>query len=510
MDPENFDTFLTWGSWSALTKAAGTVCAAVDAVTQGRCRNAFCAIRPPGHHAGRNGETENTSSQGFCLINNVAIGATYAVETLGYKRVAVVDFDVHHGNGTEEILDGLPNFLFISIHVYDEKKYFYPGTGSADEGSENVLNVPLKRHAGSSAYFQEFEGKVIPRLEAFDPELIFLSAGFDGHRDDPIKGLRLCTKDYYTLTRRLMDVADAHCGGRLVSVLEGGYDTSPRTQALRNSAKAHVLALMRQEGPGFHDLRGSSHKSSSSSSSSTTSSSSSSSSTSTSSGGGSGNNGGNGGVSNGNTTGGDATTADGAGNDAADVVMDVVVQSQPQSQPQEEGSSNDGVVGAGDDKENGSEVKSESDGGNDGSDVNGKGAVKSNVVGRSDGNVSDESELKAPEIEPLVDGSLPNTPTEVLGAVDVKVENTTSGMTVESETSAKDVTMDANEKVNTNADASANVNCNENESAVKGNDNEVKETSKVIDGEEKNEGADGADKRGESDGSPKEKETEEN
>ena len=255
MDPENFDTFLTWGSWSALTKAAGVVCAAIDAVSTGRCKNAFCAIRPPGHHAGRTGETENTSSQGFCLINNVAIGATYAVEELGYKRVAVVDFDVHHGNGTEEILDGEEGYLFISIHVYDEKKYFYPGTGSADEGSDNVLNVPLRRHAGSSAYLQEFEGKVIPRLEAFDPQLILLSAGFDGHRDDPIKGLRLCTKDYYTITQRLLDVAEAHCGGKLVSVLEGGYDTSPRTQALQNSAKAHVLALMRQEGPGFHDLQ---------------------------------------------------------------------------------------------------------------------------------------------------------------------------------------------------------------------------------------------------------------
>ena len=459
LDPENFDTFLTWGSWSALTKAAGTVCAAVDAVTQGRCRNAFCAIRPPGHHAGRNGETENTSSQGFCLINNVAIGATYAVEALGYKRVAVVDFDVHHGNGTEEILDGLPNYLFISIHVYDEKKYFYPGTGSADEGSENVLNVPLKRHAGSSAYFQEFEGKVIPRLEAFDPELIFLSAGFDGHRDDPIKGLRLCTKDYYTLTRRLMDVADEHCGGRLVSVLEGGYDTSPRTQALRNSAKAHVLALMRQEGPGFHDLRGSSHKASSSTSSS-------SSSTTVS---GSGGNGG-------------SNTNNAVVGSAADGSMEIVVQSQPQ-----EGNGKGGEV-------DGNGVKNEGDGING---ADGKSGTKSSKVGKGDGDVSDESELKAPEIEPLIDGSLPNTPTCALATADVKMEDATSGVVVEGNSAAKGDEISTNNSVNLEARENTN-------------GNETKETSESISSGEKSEEVDTTPKCGESDESPEGKEVEGN
>ena len=249
LDPENFDTFLTWGSWMAAKRAAGIVCAAIRAVSAGECKNAFCAIRPPGHHAGRTGETENTSSQGFCLINNVAIGATYAVEELGYKRVAVVDFDVHHGNGTQDILGGKEGFLFISIHVYDEKKYFYPGTGNAGDGPDNVLNVPLKRHTGSSAYLQEFEGKVIDRLKQFKPQLLLISAGFDAHKDDPIRGLKLCTNDFYIITRMLLKVGKKYCTDRVVSVLEGGYDTNPKTNALQISAHSHVLALMGQESP---------------------------------------------------------------------------------------------------------------------------------------------------------------------------------------------------------------------------------------------------------------------
>lgn len=249
LDPENFDTFLTWGSWIAAKRAAGIVCSAIHAVSSGKCKNAFCAIRPPGHHAGRTGETEGVFSQGFCLINNVAIGAMYAVEDLGYKRVAVVDFDVHHGNGTQDILGGRNEFLFISIHVYDEKKYFYPGTGNVNDGPANVLNVPLRRYSGSATYIQAFRNKVVERLKEFRPQLLLISAGFDAHKDDPIRGLKLCTNDFYVITRMLLRVAKRYCNDRVVSVLEGGYDTNPKTNALQISARSHVLALMGQESP---------------------------------------------------------------------------------------------------------------------------------------------------------------------------------------------------------------------------------------------------------------------
>jgi acetoin utilization deacetylase AcuC-like enzyme len=248
-DVENFDTFVTWGSWLAALRAAGAVCQAIDAVSSGECRNAFCAIRPPGHHAGRAGRTPDAPSLGFCLINNVAIGAKYAVLARGYERVAVVDFDVHHGNGTQEILANDDHFRFISLHVYDERKYFFPGTGNGDEGVGNVLNVPLKRHSGSQLYLQVFEKKIIPELEIYQPQLLLLSAGFDAHRDDPTRGLRLTSHDFFTITEMLQGVAKRHCNGKLVSVLEGGYDISPRTAALQNSVRNHLAALMDEEAP---------------------------------------------------------------------------------------------------------------------------------------------------------------------------------------------------------------------------------------------------------------------
>eukprot|EP01105_Mastigella_eilhardi_P016546 TRINITY_DN3786_c0_g1_i1.p1 TRINITY_DN3786_c0_g1~~TRINITY_DN3786_c0_g1_i1.p1 ORF type:complete len:456 (-),score=100.76 TRINITY_DN3786_c0_g1_i1:107-1474(-) len=244
LDPENFDTFCSFGSLKAAYHAAGAVCDAVDAVSKGHYRNAFCAIRPPGHHAGRTGQTADAPSQGFCLINNVAIGAFFAHAAAGFDKVAVFDFDVHHGNGTQDILASNEHFLFISIHVFDEKKYFFPGTGTVADNQDNVLNVPLKRHSGSNTYQQAFNEKVIPKLEQFRPQLIMLSAGFDGHKDDPTKGLRLSAKDFFYITTKIMEVADRCCDGRIVSVLEGGYDVCARTNALQDSVRAHLAALI--------------------------------------------------------------------------------------------------------------------------------------------------------------------------------------------------------------------------------------------------------------------------
>ena len=254
LDPENFDTFVTWGSWAAARRAAGAVLGAIDAVSSRECRNAFCAVRPPGHHAGRHGQTDGAPSQGFCIINNVAIGAMYAVAAMNYERVAVVDFDVHHGNGTQDILgsddpDAQRRFLFVSIHAYDERKYFFPGTGAAGEGPANVLNVPLRRHSGTAAYLHAFETTIVPRLDAFRPQLLLLSAGFDGHKDDPTRGLRLEAHDYYHITQLLLGVAQRHCSGRVVSVLEGGYDTSTKTLALVHCVRYHLMALMNQQAP---------------------------------------------------------------------------------------------------------------------------------------------------------------------------------------------------------------------------------------------------------------------
>lgn len=254
LDPENFDTFVTWGSWAAARRAAGAVLGAIDAVSSRECRNAFCAVRPPGHHAGRHGQTDGAPSQGFCIINNVAIGAMYAVAAMNYERVAVVDFDVHHGNGTQDILGSddpaaQRRFLFVSIHAYDERKYFFPGTGAAGDGPANVLNVPLRRHSGTAAYLHALETVVVPRLDAFRPHLLLLSAGFDGHKDDPTRGLRLDAHDYYRITQLLLGVAQRHCSGRVVSVLEGGYDTSPKTLALVHCVRYHLMALMNQQAP---------------------------------------------------------------------------------------------------------------------------------------------------------------------------------------------------------------------------------------------------------------------
>jgi acetoin utilization deacetylase AcuC-like enzyme len=225
------DTVLSPGSGEAALRAAGAVCAAVDAVMAGEAQNAFCAVRPPGHHA------EPERAMGFCLFNNVAVGARRAREVHGLERVAVIDFDVHHGNGTQAVFEHDPRVLYASTHQWP----LYPGTGGRGEtGVGNVVNVPLRPMSGSSEFRHAFNEFILPALEVFRPDFLFISAGFDAHRRDPLAQLMLEEADYAWVTERLLRVASHHCHGRLVSSLEGGYDLD----ALAASAAAHVAALM--------------------------------------------------------------------------------------------------------------------------------------------------------------------------------------------------------------------------------------------------------------------------
>lgn len=238
-----FDTFASAHSLEAAYGAAAAAEHGVDLALGGGVRRVFCCVRPPGHHAGREGQTENAPTQGYCLINNVAIAAVHARERYGAERVAVVDFDVHHGNGTQDILSGRPGFLFVSIHVYDNVEYFFPHTGSAAENVEgNILNVPVARFFPRSKYVETFRSKIIPALREFRPSLLMLSAGFDAHRNDPSNGLLLLEDDFYTITAALTEAAD-ELGCPVVSVLEGGYDTRHRTNGLQRSLRAHLMAL---------------------------------------------------------------------------------------------------------------------------------------------------------------------------------------------------------------------------------------------------------------------------
>jgi len=225
------DTIVSPGSGEAALRAAGAVTAAVDAVVAGEVRNAFCAVRPPGHHA------EATRAMGFCLFNNVAVGAEQARKVHGLARIAVVDFDVHHGNGTQHMFERDADLFYASTHQWP----FYPGTGAADEtGVGNIVNVPLAPMSGSREFRAAMTEIVLPALRGFRPDLLLISAGFDAHADDPLASLRLQEGDYEWATRALMAVADECCGGRVVSTLEGGYDLA----ALAASAAAHVRALM--------------------------------------------------------------------------------------------------------------------------------------------------------------------------------------------------------------------------------------------------------------------------
>lgn len=226
------DTHVSPGSWAAAMGGLGQVLAGLDAVLAGEARNAFAAIRPPGHHA------ETAKPMGFCLFGTVAIAAKRALDHHGLSRVAVVDFDVHHGNGTQDLLWNEGRALFVSSHQMP----LWPGTGTAEErgAQDNVLNLPLPPGCSGQVFRDAYERHVFPRLEAFAPELVIVSAGFDAHLADPLAQLALTEEDFAWITQRLCDLADRHCGGRLVSVLEGGYDLD----ALAASVAAHVGVLM--------------------------------------------------------------------------------------------------------------------------------------------------------------------------------------------------------------------------------------------------------------------------
>jgi acetoin utilization deacetylase AcuC-like enzyme len=223
------DTAMNRHSLNAALRAAGAVAQGVDLVVEGRLRQAFCAVRPPGHHA------ERDRAMGFCLFNNIAVGAYQALEAHGLQRVAIVDFDVHHGNGTEDIVSGDQRVLFCSTFQHP----FYPHSGFG-ETAANVVNVPLPAGTGSLGFREAVEAHWLPRLDAFEPQLIMISAGFDAHQADDMAGMKLVDADYAWVTRRLCELADRHAQGRIVSALEGGYEL----HALARSVEAHLKAFL--------------------------------------------------------------------------------------------------------------------------------------------------------------------------------------------------------------------------------------------------------------------------
>jgi acetoin utilization deacetylase AcuC-like enzyme len=227
------DTSLSSGSWEPILRAAGGAVLAVDEVMTGAVSNAFVAMRPPGHHA------ETATAMGFCFFNNAAIAARHAQKHYGAERIAIVDFDVHHGNGSQEIFWSDASVMYCSTHEMP----LYPGTGSRSErgAHDNIVNAPLSAGDGGTQFRDAFESIILPRLDTFHADLIVVSAGFDAHMRDPLANLNLAEADFAWVTQRLMEVADRHASGRLVSVLEGGYDL----QGLSNSVAAHVKALMR-------------------------------------------------------------------------------------------------------------------------------------------------------------------------------------------------------------------------------------------------------------------------
>ncbi|QDL38160.1 histone deacetylase family protein [Rhodoferax sediminis] len=222
------DTAMNEHTWDAALHAAGAVLAATDAVVAGELENAFCAIRPPGHHACR------SKAMGFCFFNNVAIGAKYALERHGLKRVAIVDFDVHHGNGTEDILSGDDRVLMVGFFQHP----FYPYTGT-EFPADNMVNVPVPAYTRGMAIRELIDIVWLPRLDAFKPEMIFMSAGFDAHREDDMGQLGLTEQDYAWITWRIKEMARRHARGRIVSCLEGGYNLN----ALARSVEAHLRVL---------------------------------------------------------------------------------------------------------------------------------------------------------------------------------------------------------------------------------------------------------------------------
>ena len=225
------DTIVSPGSKNASFDAASSIITAIDGVQNKEFKNAFCSVRPPGHHA------EKNKAMGFCIYNNVAIGANYLINKYNYNKVAIIDFDVHHGNGTQDIFYENENVLFISLHQYP----YYPGSGSEDERGKynNIYNIPLPAGTNSKEYLNAFEF-ALKKLKEFKPEFILISAGFDAHKDDPLAQIKLETEDFYTITKRILETSRNFCNGKIVSILEGGYDL----QALQDSTKRHVDAFI--------------------------------------------------------------------------------------------------------------------------------------------------------------------------------------------------------------------------------------------------------------------------
>ena len=225
------DTVVSPGSKDATKDAVGAIISAIDGVEKKEFKNAFCCVRPPGHHA------EKEKAMGFCIFNNVAVGANYLIEKYKYKKIAIIDFDVHHGNGTQDIFYNDKNVLYISTHQYP----YYPGSGSEKENGKynNVLNIPLEAGTTGNEYLNAYE-KVLDKLKEFKPEFLLFSAGFDAHIDDPLAQLRLSSEDFYKITKRTLEVSKPFCNGNIVSILEGGYDL----KALQESTQRHVDALI--------------------------------------------------------------------------------------------------------------------------------------------------------------------------------------------------------------------------------------------------------------------------
>ena len=225
------DTVVSPGSKEATKDAVGSIITAIDGVQQKEFKNAFCAVRPPGHHA------EKDKAMGFCIYNNVAVGANYLIEKYKYNKVAIIDFDVHHGNGTQDIFYNNEKVLYISTHQYP----YYPGSGSEKETGKfnNILNIPLEAGTTAEQFLNAYEN-VLKKLKEFKPEFLLFSAGFDAHIDDPLAQLRLSSEDFYHLTKRTLEISKSMCNGNVVSILEGGYDL----KALQDSTKRHVDALI--------------------------------------------------------------------------------------------------------------------------------------------------------------------------------------------------------------------------------------------------------------------------
>jgi len=225
------DTIISPGSKEATSDAVGSIITAIDGVQNNEFKNAFCAVRPPGHHA------EKDKAMGFCIYNNVAVGANYLIKRYKLNKIAIIDFDVHHGNGTQNIFYDNEKVLYISTHQFP----YYPGSGTEQEKGKhnNIFNIPLPAGTTSEEYLNAYEF-VLKKLNEFKPEFILLSAGFDAHKDDPLAQFKLESRDFYKITKRTLELSKLHCEGKVVSILEGGYDLT----ALQESSEMHVKALL--------------------------------------------------------------------------------------------------------------------------------------------------------------------------------------------------------------------------------------------------------------------------